>query len=372
MSPAFSSPKQAGAFALLLLVLLVLPTVMKKDWLPPRQQIYACLGWDTTGPHPYHYQQIFEEKGDIDIAFVGSSRILHGIDTPYVQERLSEKLGRQAVVRTIAWGGAGFDVLYVTMQDLLQNRKVHMFVLDDESQAFNVPNSLAPYWFRFGDNAEALQGLPLQIQAVYYFASIIGMPRNLLGLARPDFPAEVFSSKKNASEIIDNAENPALRLGSIASKLGFNTSLIYNDYKPFVAFTPRTGVSPADVCIYSPETKNKFEFPGPPTPAWQIHFARKFTELAREHQCRLALLHLPLFSEIRAPVIRERDFWPDALQADVTMVGIPPATLFAGMGVEDARLLFDDTLHLNKNGQDFFTPLVTPALLQTYDSKTQH
>jgi hypothetical protein len=33
------------------------------------------------------------------------------VDTPYVQAKLDERLGRQTVVRTIGWAWSGFDTL---------------------------------------------------------------------------------------------------------------------------------------------------------------------------------------------------------------------------------------------------------------------
>ena len=54
-------------------------------WLPPREQVYssALLGQ----PELFLICTIksFEEKGDIDIAFMGSSRIWWGIDTPQIR-----------------------------------------------------------------------------------------------------------------------------------------------------------------------------------------------------------------------------------------------------------------------------------------------
>jgi hypothetical protein len=73
MSAAFSSTRQAAAFALLLLLLLLLPALMGKSCLPPREQIYSSLPWGA-GAFPYMRDQFFDEKEDIDIAFMGSSR----------------------------------------------------------------------------------------------------------------------------------------------------------------------------------------------------------------------------------------------------------------------------------------------------------
>jgi hypothetical protein len=121
MRPAFSSATSAWAFALCLLVLLLLPALASKSWLTTREQAYEIQDWGA-GPYPWLHHVIFKEKGDIDMAFVGSSHMFRDIDTPYVQAELSKTLGRPAVVRTIAWGGAGYDALYFITKDFLQNR----------------------------------------------------------------------------------------------------------------------------------------------------------------------------------------------------------------------------------------------------------
>src|SRR5580704_2838252 len=134
MRTAFSSTKQAAAFALLLLLVFALPVVMGKNLLPSREQAYSILGWGL-GPYPWIQNQIFEETNAIDIAFMGSSHILCGIDTPYVQQQLSEKTGSNAVVLTIGWGGPGYDGLYLVEKDLLEHRKVKLLVFYDEKLA---------------------------------------------------------------------------------------------------------------------------------------------------------------------------------------------------------------------------------------------
>ena len=54
------------------------------------------------------------------------------------------------------------------------------------------------------------------------------------------------------------------------------------------------------------------------------------------------------------------------------MVGVPPAKFFAGLTPEQARLLYADPGHFNENGQKYFTPLVTPTLLQLYEELPRH
>jgi hypothetical protein len=373
MRPAFSSTKQAAAFALLLLVLLVLPVVMGKNLLPPREQSYAIQGWDN-GPYPWLHQQIFEETNEIDIAFVGSSLMMWGIDTPYVQAKLSAQLGRPAVVRSICWGGTGYDALFFITQDLLAHRKVRLLVFYDEDNVLKgYRNTQAPIWFRYGDNAGALAGLPLMEKTLFYFAAIIGAPRNLLGLLRPNLPLALTSSTPNYMETLFHTPNPATRLGSVAAQLTCNPTA---DGQPFEAFTPHTETSPADVCIYSPTNRFGFQFLDEPLPAWQKHFAIKFGVLAAQHGCKLVLLNLPLFDKDRPAVLQERFFWPDVFSNQLTIVGIPPARLLAGLSEADVYLLYGNAghrnnayaSHLNQNGQEFFTQLITPALIELYEA----
>ena len=371
MRPAFSSTKSAAAFALLLFVLLTLPVIIGKN-LPPREQSYAIQGWDN-GPYPWLRQQIFEETNDIDIAFVGSSLMMWGIDTPYVQAKLSEQLSRPAVIRSICWGGTGYDSLYFITQDLLAHRKVRLLVFYDEDNALKgYRNSQAPIWFRYGDNAEGLDGLPVKEKSLFYFSAIIGAPRNLLSLLRLNLPLEVTSSTPNYMETMFHTPNPATRLGSVAAQLICNSVA---DGLPFKLFTPHTETSPADVCIYSTASQAGFQFLDKPLPAWQKHFAAKFGALAKEHGCKLVLLNLPQFDTNRSTVLWERFFWPDLFSNQLNIVGIQPARLWGGLSESDVYLLFGNVghrnnayaSHLNQNGQKFFTQLITPALVKLYE-----
>jgi len=369
MSPAFSSTKQAGGFVLLLFFLLLLPLVGGKSLLPPREHIYSSVPWETHGPYHYIQEQIFEEKGDIDIAFVGSSHMLYGIDTPYVQDQLSKKLGRKAVVRTIAWAWTGFDALYFIVQDLLQNRKVHMLVIYDEYNKSDVPHVMAPRWFRFGDNSEALADLPLRVKVPYYIAAVLGMPQNLLGLVRSNLPIDIGSSKFDEVERLLHTPDPATRYGSYSAEAGFSPKFVLPNPVPFIAYVPSGGAQESDTCVYSVATKSAFEFTGPALPEWQLHFARKFAALSQKCGSKVIMLHVPTFRERNALAVPEREYWPQALGCEITMVGIPPKRLSQGMTEADVQKLFYDDWHLNRNGQKYYTSLITPRLLQIYDFK---
>ncbi len=365
MRPAFSSTKSAAAFAVLLLFTLLSPVLVGKNLLPPRSEIYSSLTW-RYGPFSYLHRQIFKETNELDVAFIGSSRMWAGIDTPYFQNELSRAIGRPAVVQTFGWSWLGFDAEYFITQDLLAHRRVRMIVFDDEY--WPAPHVAATRWFRFADNAEALRGMPLPVQASYYFASVLGMPRNLLSRVRENFPEELVNPANDHWENFYRAPDSAGRLGALTVERGLSPTA------PFAPFTPEVGAQRSAVRVYSPETKSEFHFAGPPTPEWQLQFAKKFAALAQAHGVKLVYLHLqPPFSanETNSPVILERENWPEVLGTNIPMLGIAPEKLFAGIRAEDFPKLFytPDWCHFNQNGQPFFTSVITPALIQIYEGR---
>jgi hypothetical protein len=377
MRPAFSSTRQASVFVIMLIAVLLSPALVGKKFLPSREQSYAVQGWDN-GPYPWIRQQIYEETNDIDIAFVGSSLMMWGIDTPYVEAQLSKQLGRPAVVRSICWGGTGYDGLYFITQDLLEHRKIHLLVFYDENNVLkNYRNTQAPIWFRYGDNAEALSGLPLNEKTLLYFSAIIGMPRNMLSLLVRTVPMPLTSAKPNYMERMFHTPNPTTRLGSVAAELGCTPMA---DGQAFAPYVPHSMVQPEDVCIFSAASPGSFQFANEPLPAWQKHFSKKFAAKAAQSGCSLVLLDIPLLDTNRPAVLRERAFWPDLLHCDISILGIPPARLFAGLSDDEIFRLYANAghrnnayaSHLNRNGQEYFTKLITPSILKLYESQTNH
>jgi hypothetical protein len=368
MRPAFVSTKQSAVFAILLLIVLLSPVLAGKRFLPPREQAYSSQSWGS-GPYPWIENQIFQETNDIDIAFVGSSHILHAVDTLHFQAKLSEKLGRPAVVRTIAWGGAGFDALYFITRDLLAHRKVGMLVFYDEDPSPGVRSTQLPAWFTFGEDAGLLSGLPHREQGLFYFAAIMGMPRNLLNLVRNNLPAPLISNPPNYWEQHYRSASVAKLLGATCSELGFNYDKLSDNFTTFTPFTPRTAALPGDTEIYDLAAKNDFEFGKTPLPAWQSHFAGKLAELAQTNGCKMVMLNLPVLADAPVTTIRERTFWPDIFRDNFWLVGIPPAKLFGGLNDQELHWLFTNSGHFNKNGMQYFTPLITPALLQIYETR---
>jgi hypothetical protein len=367
MQPAFSSTKQAAAFATLVLVILLSPFLFGKSWLRSRDQIYSSIGWGA-GPYAYVHDQIYEEKGDIDVAFMGPSTMWYGINTPYFQKELSKRLGRPAQARTLCWDWTGADAFYRIAKDVLEHRRVHMIVFCDP--AINAPDTahrMSPELFQWPDHAEDLAGLRLRAKTAFYAAAIIGMPKNLWGRVRPNLPA--IDSEEISWPGYSHMENPFHRLGSLACHL--------IEGRSYLEFTPSTHPGPSSVCVYSDLTKTNFQFLPAlltgeiPLQPMQIDFLRKVAQLAKNHDVKLVYLYVPRSTERTFTTITPSTYWPNIFGDNVTMVGIAPAKLYAGLSDDDILKLYWEYRHFNENGQNFFTSVVTPTLVQLYETKTE-
>ena len=300
------------------------------------------------GSFTYLQQQIFSERSDLDIVFVGSSLIWAGIDTPYVQRELSRRLGQEAKVVTLASNWRGEDLTYVVVSDLLAHRKVKMLVLTMPLpyQTEKGPHHQAFRWWLHGDHNSILRRLPLRDQLAIYGEQVLGAPRHVLSALRPNrtVPSDL-----------------QLTLGALKEQSGYQGA-------PFVRRVRQAPSLPTRTLIYSPDVRDHFQFTNQPLSQYQTHFLVATLELLSKYQVPIVILHVPTSQERYSTVVTERMFWPDALGKDIPIVGVPPATLFAGMNdLEIDQFFYDE--HLNLNGSELFTRTITPAILEIYEQQ---
>lgn len=363
MRPAFSSTKSAAGFTALVLGILLLPVIIPIAWLPPRASLYSTIPWNY-GAFPFIREQIFERKDKLDIAFIGSSRVWFDIDSPYVAHELTHQMGRSANVVTLGWSWPGFDATYCVAADLLGNRKVDLLVIYNEKPVQNMPHPISAHWFRWADDPEAREGLSWPLQAGLYTSGIISLPLSLMGLARANLPLSPISDTPNFQEKLYHAPNPATRLGTLSSRLALNAN------PDFVELHPPVLSRNQAVQIYSPAMPGAFRFDQPPMPAFQDHYLRELLAKAHKKGTKVVMLYLPTPEEARWQVMHLQSNLQDLAAGPLTVMGIPPAELFAGISEADFKQLFCDLLHLNANGQAFYTQVITPKLLQVYADQT--
>jgi hypothetical protein len=348
VSPAFVSKRQQIWFLALLVCILILPQVITWSGTVSRRNSYEIMP-ENQGAYSFVMKEVFDNTEDIDILFLGSSILFNGVDTPQVQKELSLKLGRPARVVTFGHYFNSIDILHMQVRDLLERKRVRLVVMSIPRMPYNDgPSTTAHRFFRYSDDKETFDELPFKYQAVLYSSAILRTPQDLLTLVRP-----------NGSTPSDFAQD----LGADKSALGMGRDpLTFERYAPA---SPQINYSDL---IYSGSTREKFRFTGEPIPFYQNVHLDKLIDQLRQHHTSVMMLNIPQYSERHSDKIVERDDWAKRFQMDIPLVGVPPATLFAGLNEEEIEKLHFDEEHLNLNGNEFFTRTVLPAILMVYET----
>jgi len=350
VEPPFQTDRQAGAFAALLALLLVLPVAL--GWsgrITPADTLAAAP--EAWGNFSYIHHQIFKETAEIDLLIVATSQLYQGIDGALLQARLSAHLGRPATLVTLStnWRSAAVD--YQLLRAMLARRRVRMVLTSTPSFTMDdtLPHLQSHRWMLYGTDDADLAGLGWRDRLTFHAQTVLGLPRHLVSLLRP------------------NLTDPA------AWTATFGTLKVHRGIgrQPFRPFAPPAPVLDPAALLYRPGAAG-FVIDRNPLPAYQAHYFRRFFALARESGVPAAMLHVPLWVERHDSVVHERLDWQAEFGGPLPVLGVPPAQLFAGLADEDVDALFynDNSWpnhHFNANGSTFFTTAIVPALLDLYD-----
>jgi hypothetical protein len=347
LRPAFSSPAQIISFILLIVFAILLPIFIAATGKITRRNSYEIMP-EQHGAYSFVKTEIFDNGEDIDILFVGSSIQWNAIDTPQVQRALSDAAGRLARVVSFGFNFNGIDIPYVQLRDVIERKRVRMVVFSVPRLPFNDgPNATGYEFLRYGEYADTTGDLPFKYKTALFAANVLRSPHDLLTLLR------------------GNKSKPS----KYAADLGANQEVLGMGRKPekFVGFLPPSPVVRTSRLLFSDATRNQFEFTNETLPPYQDHYMNELVELLHRNRIPLAMINVPQYNERLSPRVIERFDWAATFNSDIPLIGIAPTTLFAGLTPAEVELLHCDQYHLNKNGNEFFTRTVLPAILEVYE-----
>jgi hypothetical protein len=323
---------------------LTLPLTLNTVGLCSKREAYRAVPVES-GKFPLMAHQFFEEKGDIDLLIFGASLLRYAVDSDAVRSALSKHLGRPATVVVAGAGWAGYDMQYLLLKELLEHRRTHAIVmaLPVGQSDSHFPHILLYRMFRFGDDPSFFQGLTVRERFAVYGEMVLGAPRQALSLLR--------ANRLNQDEIDSSHVDPQTQSGY------FGTPFVKDDREP-PALAPTSA-------IYSPLTASNFRIENLRPNSYQMHFIRRMAVLLREQSVQTIIFNVPRDSERGLTQIHERLYWPDVFGPRTKMIGIPTATLFAGIDDRDFHRFYMDE-HLNANGRRYYTTAMLPALLSLF------
>jgi hypothetical protein len=349
--PAFDTAWQMFAFLSLVALTLGLPVLLAFSGKITRRSSYEIMP-ENQGAFSFVRNEIFDNSEPIDLLFVGSSVTFGGIDAPQVERALSEKIGRPARVMTFGHYFNSLDIVYMQVRDLLERKKVRMIFLSVPRLPYpEGPSPIAYRFMRYNEAPEVFGALPIQSRLSIYACSVLRSPRDVLSLIRPNLG-------KNPSPFAKNLGADKADWGAMRAPLKF---VRYAPPAPFVRI---------EDLIYSRETADRFLFSGEDIPLHQKIYLEKLVELLRREKVPFAMINIPQNTERLSTKIIERRNWSEEFGAEIPIIGIPPAELFAGLSEKEIDLMYYDDMHFNTNGNEFYTKTILPAVLEVYEQQT--
>lgn len=342
----FSSKPQALGFAALVIFFLALPALLSAFNAPSREAAYAGGGKNFDS---FHIKELFEKKDPVDIAIIGLSTVWVGIDSGRLEERLASRLGRKATVFTLGANHVGEDLVYVMAKDLVEHRRVKMVILAPPPRRQPASHPHIHYLLQYGVHRDSWEGLTPLEQARFYALCVLGAPRQALSVLRADI-------QRGPKQFLAANNGTWIRELGWEDKTG--EKFVSNKIEPFTedprAFIHMKGVN-----------EDRIEFNEVMSP-YQEYFFRKTIEVLKENGVKVALLYLPLHDERKLEKIPIRAAYEDTLGLNVPIIGMEPARLFAGRSDTEIQSLYYNKNHFNRNGTEFFTGAITPAIIGSY------
>jgi hypothetical protein len=345
VTPAFNTDRDALAYCMLIYLLLALPLFPPIADTLPKRAIYSAMPASFCDSKSL-YKEIYEQKTDADVVFVGSSMIWNSIDVPTLQKRLRAACGIDKTVVLLGHNLFGFDADYFLLHDLVQKRRIRLVMIQMplDTGVSPWPHVLAETWFTMDDwKTICGPGMPLTAKIALYSQAVLGAPRKILSILRKDA----------FGQILNNWEE---RSGSAYHKVGAEFHPPPPDLVPEKLFYSSSPLS--------------FDFAPKPTNTYQLYFLNKIISLLKEHGVTVICIHPPAFKEVKMTKVIEQGCWTKLLENHPDMFGVPGSSLFEGLSEEQAKRLFEDDHHLNANGSVFFTEAISGGVIHAYQRAT--
>ena len=347
MLPAFRSKHALLDFSLLLLVLLCLPLILASIGHPSREQAYNGMSPES-GALGAHIEELFHDPQGADILFLGSSLVRSDVDLDEVRRGLSDHLGHPATVKALCMNWQGLDLQYFLLRDYLSTHDAKLVIWNMPVPGSRniIPHVQAFHFIRFGEDSDALAGLSPRYRLTLYGDMVLGSPRELLSMVRPNQMGEEELRQKISPQRKGYYGEPFVELPVDAPNLSLSQTL---EQAPW----PRVRAV------------------GPPLRPYEQHFAKKIVQLLHDKGVALAFLHVPLDGERRSEVLPERGDWLKVLGTTAPMIGPDSADLFAKVSDRDFFSYYSDQ-HMNSNGAAIYTRSTLAAILRCYDEEVLH
>ena len=371
MNPAFHSIRAAVVFGLVLTVSLALPAILKSTGLPTRDQAFSTLP-TAAGPVSMIKQLIYDDSGRADILFVGSSLIKTDVQAGLLARLVKERIGRPVRVDILELNWYGADQQYFMLKDYLGHHPAPRLVILHVPQIHayeNRPHPQAYRWLRYGDLPSIREGLPLLSSLQMYGEMVLGSPRQLLSLLRPNLlgPEEPVPAVQLAtSEAFDGT---TAGIAPAAVEAGGPSAQVPQPAQASPpAQVPQAALLSPTASVFQvtkPRLLGEYRFEIGP---YNLIFLRRMADLVKSAGSALTLIHLPLGQDPVSGTIQELEPWREIFGPNIQEIAISKERLFQQLDV--AQFYYSGDAHMNPLGGERFTDSIAAPVAEAYVAAT--
>lgn len=268
---------------------------------------------------PWIYKQLFEDSSNIDIAFIGTSHTMGGVDDSFLQAAIDTALHANYVCRNISFCGFGRNFDYLIAKDLLQQKKPKMIVLEVRENESHAGHLSFPYLATGAD--------------------LITAPKFNQSFIADIYKAFLFRLQY-LRELITH-EDEKRRMEMIDLQFGFNGLANAANSNDLDAALARTIA----------KEKNKFARAETVLEAAPMHYVDSISKLAQQNNVQLVLLYLPAYNR----VVNDSDIRTKYEKYGIVL--IPDSSIFMD------KNNWADNEHLNTNAVQKLSPSLANSLI---------
>jgi hypothetical protein len=253
-----------------------------------RSEAWARLGWI--------YERIHFDPTPIDVAFIGTSHTLNGVDAAAVGQKI-EEIGRKSGLEVnathltnLAFPAYGRNMHWIIARELLENRKVGILVVEIFENETRKPHPMFIYPAEVSDILDA----PLFVN-LNYFHDVIRLPFRQLSLFIKSLWPEQFGLKRQF--------DPSHYDGETVD----NTRVVQVNGKAITAVrNNRMDISALDAVAKQRQSDKNFHMMGPYLESLEYRYPRYYVseilDLANRRHVPVLFLYLPGYGQVDYPV----------------------------------------------------------------------
>ncbi len=349
IEPSIRNNLQAFAFAGLVLLLAILPFLLGQSGYVTMRDRFLSLHY-TAGAFQHTYWEIYKNKADIDILFMGGCLMAAGMNSSLLHQYFGQTNPEMKMVFFVVTMG-NQDADYFLLRELLKRRRVRFVVLQTPivNGEYTTPHPACMIWNATRDK-DMLSECTGFLKFRMYSQSIFEALRDLISIVRHNPTLKTCSRYRGA---LSTGEWPRMIDGG-----------------PFREFHPSVPTVPPGELLYS-SNPGAFSFRKNANMAsYNKRFYMKTIKLLEDQKVPFMLLHVPVLTE-QGNLVFEQSFLKKICEDQgVPLMGISRDRLFGGISSKDQRLLYSDVSHMNKNGSVLFTKTIFDGLSRVYQEES--